>query len=614
LGRARHAANKGITMKTDQHTYTHKSLEALFKNSMDAIVHIDPRYHIIDVNQAFVQLFGYAQDEIMGKHVDDVMNMGKAGSANIKHTAAVLSGKNVIDEGVRYNRDSQPIDVLIKGIPVLINGKLAGAYAIYVDISEQKKAERELKERENRFNAIFEGSHDAVTIVSDEGLFIDCNQRAVDLFGLDGKEEFLMKRPSDFSPLIQPDGLNSHDASVLKVAEALGSSEHIHFEWLHQRKDGSTFPAEVILSSYTLGGRIVLQGSIRDITARKEAENKLRYISFHDSLTGLYNRTFLDEEMKRLDTKRQLPISIIIADLNGLKLINDTYSHANGDKTLKAAASILKKSTRKEDIIARWGGDEFIVLLPQTSFEEALNLSRRINSVCQKVKTTEVPVSMALGVATKTDMNKSFTNTMREAEDNMYKQKLTESRSAKSTLLRALLKTLSEKSFETEAHTRRMQSIALEIGKALRLSDTELSRLNLLITLHDIGKINISEEILTKNGPLTNEEWLVMKKHPEIGYRIARATEEFAHVADDILAHHEHWDGKGYPMGLKGEEIPLLARITAIADAYEVMSNGRPYKKAMTPDEVAAEFKSCAGSQFDPELVNLFLSLQVLRA
>ncbi len=600
-------------MKTDQHTYTHKSLEALFKNSLDATIHINPSYHIIDANQAFIQLFGYDPEEIIGKHVDDVMNMGKPGSANIKHTAAVLAGNNVMDEGVRYNKEGQPIDVLIKGIPVLINGKLAGAYAIYVDISEQKKAERALKERESKLNAIFEGSHDAVTIVSDEGFFIDCNQRAVKLFGLDSKEEFLMKRPADFSPLIQPDGRSSLDASKLKVAEALEKNEHVHFEWLHQRKDGSTFPAEVILSSYTLGGRIVLQGSIRDITARKESENKLRYISFHDSLTGLYNRTYLDEEMKRLDTKRQLPFSIIIADLNGLKLINDTYSHATGDETLKAAASILKKSTRKEDIIARWGGDEFIVLLPQTGTEEALNLSRRITSVCQDVKTAEVPVSMALGVATKTDMNISFADTMREAEDNMYKQKLTESRSAKSTLLRALLKTLSEKSFETEAHTRRMQAVALEIGEALRLTDTELNRLNLLITLHDIGKINISEEILTKHGPLTGEEWSMMKKHPEIGYRIARATEEFAHVADDILAHHERWDGKGYPRGLKGEDISLLSRITAIADAYEVMSNGRPYKKAMTPEEVAAELKNCAGSQFDPELVSLFLSLQIIR-
>ncbi|MGM0651858.1 MAG: PAS domain S-box protein [Bacillota bacterium] len=598
-------------MKIDRNTYNYKSLEALFKNSLDATIHIDQNYHIIDVNQAFLQLFEYAPEELLGKHVDDVMNMGKAGSANIKQTADVLAGKNVTDQGVRYNKNGQPIHVLIKGIPVLINGKMAGAFAIYVDITEQKKAEVKIKERESRFNAIFEGSHDAVTIVSDEGFFVDCNQRTVDLFGLESKDEFLMKRPADFSPLLQPDGNSSMDSSRLKIAEALDKNEHIHFEWLHQRKDGSTFPAEVILISYPLEGRIVLQGSIRDITARKEAAEKLRYISFHDSLTGLYNRNYLDEEMQRVDTSRQLPISIIIADLNGLKLINDTYSHATGDETIKAAAKILKKSTRKEDIIARWGGDEFLVLLPQTGTEETLQLCKRIHNVCKNVSVEDVPVSMAIGMATKTDMNQSLSDIMREAEDNMYNQKLTESRSAKSFLLRALLKTLSEKSFETDAHARRMQAVALEIGEALDLSEEELKRLSQLIILHDIGKINISEDILTRNGPLTEEEWLIMKKHPEIGYRIARATEEFAHVADDILAHHERWDGKGYPRGLKGEEISLLARITAIADAYEVMSKGRPYKKAMPPEELISEFKRCSGTQFDPKLVNIFLSLDL---
>jgi len=143
----------------------------------------------------------------------------------------------------------------------------------------------------------------------------------------------------------------------------------------------------------------------------------------------------------------------------------------------------------------------------------------------------------------------------------------------------------------------------------MNLPDSELNRLELLITLHDIGKINISEAILTKKGSLTDNEWKTIKKHPEIGYRIAMATEEFSHVAEDILAHHERWDGTGYPQGLKESAISLLARITAIADAYEVMSNGRPYKKAMNSNEIIAEFRKCSGAQFDPELVEVFLSV-----
>jgi len=345
------------------------------------------------------------------------------------------------------------------------------------------------------------------------------------------------------------------------------------------------------------------------LVEQRKTEEKIRYISFHDILTDLYNRAFLEEEMRRLDTKRQLPISIIMIDLNGLKLVNDTYGHQVGDELLKKVASILNNSCRQEDVIARWGGDEFVILLPRTWRNEATKIGKRIRKKCRETKVRDIPVSIALGVSAKENSEETIADTLKEAEDNMYKQKLSESRSTRSAVLNALLKTLATKSYETEEHTRRMQKAALKIGEKLGLPDPELSRLTLLITLHDIGKINLSEELLTKKGTLTDSEWKVMKKHPETGYRIARATEEFSHVAEDILSHHEHWDGKGYPRGLKGEKIPLLARITAIADAFEVMLNGRPYKKSMSWSEIINEFKRCSGKQFDPELVEVFLSI-----
>jgi diguanylate cyclase (GGDEF)-like protein/PAS domain S-box-containing protein len=344
-----------------------------------------------------------------------------------------------------------------------------------------------------------------------------------------------------------------------------------------------------------------------DITDRKIAEEKIRFMSFHDQLTGLYNRHYLESEMARLDTQRQMPLSMIMADLNGLKLINDTYGHSRGDELIKCVSEILQMVCRTEDISSRWGGDEFIVLLPQTTTAEAEAICKRIKAGCTEASIDGVPVSIALGVASKDDESKSLIEVLREAEDNMYRQKLTESHSNKNAVLQALLKTLAAKSFETETHTRGMQQIAQQIGQKLNLPDAELSRLDLLITLHDIGKINIAEEILTKKGALTEEEWDTIKKHPEIGFRIARATEEFAHVADDILAHHERWDGTGYPQGLQGKNIPLLARITAIADAYEVMANGRPYKAALNIMEIIAEFEKFSASQFDPEITEIAL-------
>ncbi len=352
----------------------------------------------------------------------------------------------------------------------------------------------------------------------------------------------------------------------------------------------------------------VIAELITNALIRHQDEKKIRYLSYRDRLTGLYNRHYMEEAIARHGTPAHHPLSIIMADLNGLKLVNDTYGHEQGDQLLAIAAGILVKSCRREDIIARWGGDEFIILLPRAPVETALSVAGTITANCHDIYVEDVPLSIAVGVAEKNGAEKSFAETLRKAEDDMYRQKLTESRSTKNTVIKALLKTMADKSFETKGHIRRMQKIARTIGRKLNLPDSEISRLDLLVALHDIGNINITNDMLTREGPLTAEEWETIKKHPETGYRIARVTEDFNHVAKEILSHHEHWDGSGYPGKLQGREIPLLARIAAIADAYDVMSSGRPYKKAMHKAEIAAELKRCAGTQFDPDLVEIFLS------
>ena len=348
---------------------------------------------------------------------------------------------------------------------------------------------------------------------------------------------------------------------------------------------------------------------IANAFARYSAYLEISYMSFHDQLTGLYNRHFLKEEMKRMDNPDNLPLSIIVADLNGLKLVNDTYGHIMGDELLHKAASLLKQSCREEDVIARWGGDEFIILLPRTSKKKAKVIQNRIVDNCTGEYAGDVPVSIAVGVACKNNTANGLHEILKKAEDSMYSQKLTESRSVRNAVLSTLMKTLSEKSYETETHTHRMKETARMIGETAGLSEADLKRLDLLITLHDIGNINIPEETLMKTGPLTSREWEMIKKHPETGFRIARSTEDYAHVAEEILSHHESWDGSGYPRGLKGEEIPLLSRILAIADAYEVMSSGRPYKKQLSRSEIKSELRRCSGTQFDPGLAGLFLSM-----
>ncbi len=342
----------------------------------------------------------------------------------------------------------------------------------------------------------------------------------------------------------------------------------------------------------------------------KEEKKEIEYQAFHDQLTDCYNRRFFEEEMKRLDTKRQLPISIIMADINGLKIINDTYGHSTGDDLLVKTAETLNDSIRQEDILARWAGDEFVILLPHTKKQKAQKIVKRINGKNKKLGVKDIPISIGLGVATKNKVNQNIKKVLEEADDNMYQNKLLESRSASNKIVQNLLNTLATKSSETRKHAMRMTRLAHDLGEELSLTLSELNSLSLLATLHDIGKTTISEDILTKAGKLTEKEWQIIKEHPERGYKIAFSSEEFTVVAEEILHHHEHWNGNGYPDGLAGEEIPYLSRIISIIDAYDVMTNDRPYSKAVSKEEALAEIKDCAGSQFDPELAHEFIELK----
>ena len=249
-----------------------------------------------------------------------------------------------------------------------------------------------------------------------------------------------------------------------------------------------------------------------DITDRKKAEEEILHLSFHDHLTGLYNRRFFEEELKRLDTERQLPLSFIMGDLNGLKIINDVFGHNEGDKLLKETAEILKTVCRSDDILARWGGDEFVILLPKTSISDAEEIVERIKKECKKTNSQKIPLSLSLGAATKETAGQDIQAIVIDAESNMYKNKLAQKESLTSSIIFALEQALYEKSNETKEHTDRMHELAIKLGKSIKLPSSQLDELSLLASLHDIGKVAIPETILLKKGKLTEKEWRCYKK------------------------------------------------------------------------------------------------------
>ncbi|HCB67588.1 MAG: hypothetical protein A2084_00845 [Tenericutes bacterium GWC2_39_45] len=346
----------------------------------------------------------------------------------------------------------------------------------------------------------------------------------------------------------------------------------------------------------------------QDVTERTKHEQSIMYLSYRDPLTNLHNRRYYSEELDRLDTIKYMPLSIIIADINGLKITNDAFGHEIGDQLLITVATNLVEVFTKENRIARIGGDEFTIFLPNTSKERALQYMETAKKRIENNTIRGMGISVSFGVATKLS-TEPIQEVIKMAEDDMYTHKLFEIASHRNETIKTIVSTLHEKNPREEAHSKRVSEICISIGTKLGMKSDEIALLKAISNLHDIGKIAIDDSILNKKGPLDEKEWEQIKKHPEIGYRILSSSPEYADIAQDILSHHERYDGKGYPRGLSGGDIPIRARIITIADSYDAMISERPYRRPLTHQEALEEIRKNAGTQFDPALAELFIKL-----
>ncbi len=458
-------------------------------------------------------------------------------------------------------------------------------------------SEDQLK-KSNEYNmAIINVIPDIIFILDHNGTFTDC-QASQDSMLFLGQEHFIGKNIID----VMPEDLARIGLQKIQAAFETGQLQSFEYE-MESEKQKEIFEMRII--KCFADGVIAIA---RNITEQNSYIKQIEYLSYHDQLTGLNNRRCFEAELLRLDNEKNLPICIIMSDVNGLKLVNDSFGHKAGDELLMKYTKVLKEFFPSEDLIFRVGGDEFVILIPNMNREHVDELVNSIKNKCDYETVEALNLSVSFGWELKTHIDENINEVLKSAEDFMYKKKLFEGPSMRGKTIDIIINTLHEKNKREEQHSHRVAELCEKIAKALGMPDHDIKVIKNAGLLHDIGKIAIQDSLLNKAGKLTPEEFEDVARHPEIGYRILCSVSEMADIASFILFHHERWDGKGYPRGLVGEGIPLQARMIAIADTFDAMTSLRPYRMPISEEAAAKEILKNAGTQFDPELARLFVN------
>ncbi|MFO7887868.1 MAG: diguanylate cyclase [Eubacteriales bacterium] len=491
----------------------------------------------------------------------------------------------------------------------LINNKTINELAEEISVYHQElmyqnkelmRIQGVLEESENKFKSLFFDAPIGYVIYKHTGEIQLFNNSFSKMVSFDKEVD----KSHNITKFISPEFQDAFYLHMKKLVKK-GQEEELELKLVGENKK---IDVKVTSSVWEIKNEKHIKSAFMDISEIKANNRKIEYLSYKDQLTGAYNRRYFNEELKRLDAKRNLPLSIIIADVNGLKIVNDTFGHDVGDRILSGFVKTTKEIIRADEIVARMGGDEFAILLPNCEKNCTEKIIKRIKKNIEKQEIEGLKISVALGYSIKNNIGENVNIVKKDAEDIMYKDKIFDEKSKKRKIVLTMLTTLHERYKREEEHSRRVSELSYKIGKAMNLGQEKINLLKISGLLHDIGKIAIDYSIINKEGKLTTEEFSEIKKHPEIGYRILNSVPEYADISLIVLHHHENWDGTGYPKNLRGSSIPLESRIIKIVDAYDAMISERPYKKKMKKSEAVDELVKYSGKQFDEKIVNIFIN------
>ena len=528
--------------------------------------------YIVEVNEEFLTQVLKTREELLGSALSDFFHWDIG--MGLHHFRTSLTDGRVVAEG-RFPVPDHTDRWFSVNISTIYdeNGRIQGHVGIQIDITERKRQEQELRNRENNYRILTEFARDMIWIYNlDSDRFTFLSPAVEGVLGWTPDEV----KSGGLGLLVTEQTLNTLSQQIERFSEEFRRDGKVRSDATlridHKRKDGRNVHSESLLNfRYNEDGELEVIGISRDISATKRAEEHLVFTSYHDQLTGVSNRRFLKDFLNEGLKKSHFPLSIILCDLNGLKLTNDVFGHSLGDTLILENAQLLSSFARSSDIVTREGGDEFIMLLPTTTAEEAYSMVEAMKGRCKEIRVNELHLSTAFGTATMETMEDEYYQAYHTAEKHLYADKLRTSPEYKKKLIETFLKSLFTSDKALERHSLSVSLLCGRIARVLSLDDAKIEQLILAGKLHDIGIIGLDARMMPDVDYKMSEDVGEYARHAELGYHIISSVPMYGEIATWVLAHHEQPDGKGYPGRLSGVDIPLESHIIHVANDYDLL-------------------------------------------
>lgn len=465
---------------------------------------------------------------------------------------------------------------------------------------------RDIMDEKIFFSTTMKSIGDGVITIDMVGRITFVNEVALSVFGISEPE--LLKNYYEDIFMIHKE--NTKSQRLEEIKETLRNVKRSIFieNSILSIKSIGDFQVEVSISPILRDG--IVTGVVfvfRDAEEKNKKHKAIEYLSYHDQMTDLYNRRYFEEQCKKIDNEINYPLSIIVADLNGLKLINDVYGHHAGDEYIKTFSKVIKGCVRDKDIVSRTGGDEFIILLPETGFEEVKYIIGRVKEKLKAHSVENVPVTAAFGFETRRNKEIPLSEFIKRADGDMYDHKFKDSEVVKENMIRAIFDGMFQFVEKSREYYENISNMSVKIAEKIHVDD--IKNIKIAGLFHDIGYITINKSIFMKESELSIDEKYEIQNHPVAGYHILNTILSYGKIAEIVLAHHENYDGSGYPEGIRGDEIPIESRILSVVVSYYAMTSEKRYGKIKTKEEAIREINKLSGKMYDPVVVNAFMEI-----